>query len=291
MRVDLPNVVGFAILRRLLFDLDRQRAELRFLLPKHHLTACFINRLSPEILLLIFTEAQIASGVYDVSNLSSGPWTLGLVCRQWQHLVLTSGALWCRPLIKLDAGVKPQQLSHRLRISLTRSRHADLHIYVYETLSSLRHPDPCALTEVLHLLIIHSCRWRSAIFANLWTHSHIGLLNQISAMPRLETLLIYRFGLADPVLNPMNSINAFFHAPRLRYVRLYGFAHGHNISIRLPWNQLESFDQGLNWFPSFSTKELRSISGLSVLRLSHHLHSLQLFDSWGPSTQTVDDKT
>ncbi|KAK0492464.1 hypothetical protein EDD18DRAFT_1182899 [Armillaria luteobubalina] len=176
-------------------------------LDKYHSLIAPIRRLSPEILLSIFSNLVSLPG--QLPRNDDAPWVLTRVCSTWRDLAIDMPTLWSKIRMECFNGwwtiprtAEQPSIADLLAASLRYSKKAPLDI----TLSS-HHPAsgiPLLVPETV-LLGQQSNRWRSLV-----TNSGVYMPQDLPALERLEVYM-YETNLRGMQPSRLRAL----HAPRL----------------------------------------------------------------------------
>ncbi|PBK60259.1 hypothetical protein ARMSODRAFT_733770 [Armillaria solidipes] len=199
-------------LKQLESEVSRLRAELDVISPmldKYHSFHAPIRRLSPEVLLSIFSHLQ--PGPMPLKD--DAPWVLTRVCSSWRDIVTHTSTLWSTIRMDCPLPLRPDLvcMSTLFTSSLRYSNNAPLDITLtsYQTIR--------ATHRIAMLLTEHSIRWRSLV-----TGSDRFIPNDLPALEKLD-------------LRMFSDLFYTLQAPRLHTLilsKLYGIPFSRFPSLR-----------------------------------------------------------
>ncbi|KAJ7596389.1 hypothetical protein C8J56DRAFT_287216 [Mycena floridula] len=240
--------------------------------------ACSIEKLSIELLQIIFLEASIEDG-WDPCPLDirAFPWVAGHVSRRWRELALSFPQMWSDVKLRMWSDEKTGgAMTYRtgeltiasspkapkiLEEYLLRSKNSSITISVQHMEFCDRPRSRPDVSKVLAVLGGHSDRWKSATIyiEHVPTRS---LFRQINGrLSRLEKLNWYH--------SPNSKLRSTIIAPRLRDLDLGDISC---IQSFPQWAQLQRI-----------VLHSPTIEDLRVLQGSHQLHHLCIFEDFPDS--------
>ncbi|KAJ6595112.1 hypothetical protein DFH09DRAFT_1357844 [Mycena vulgaris] len=219
-----------------LAQLVQERTEILELDRGHESILSPVRRMPPELLCEIFVLLPPHTRRIGAEEIQQPPWYLGHICRVWRRAALSYPFLWngieiCFPDSRLfeASNLYPPSM---IETQFLRSAQAPLDI----TLDFDVNADP----ELLHLLCLHSNRWRSLCLSvvGLTHDTALGLLQgQFLLLERLA----FTFYQDSDELFPAVSLN-FAIAPNLRKVTLTDprLLRG-SPPLIIPWRQITHY--------------------------------------------------
>ncbi|KAF9257749.1 hypothetical protein L218DRAFT_990910, partial [Marasmius fiardii PR-910] len=195
-----------------------------------------IHKMPPELLGKIFSFAADLSTTEDPFKTPSSlhptrmPWVLAKVCQPWRKLALGIPSLWSPVSLALPSKRATQSFlnaqTYRLNLQLQRSGDQPIDVIV-STCNMKEDVDPLLL-----LLCSHSPRWRT-LHIELDDKDAPTLSSIRNHLPLLEFLHV------RCAERPLNELDYFEFAPRLRTLAISGEALQHNgdFPLKLPKSQ------------------------------------------------------
>ncbi|KAJ7034108.1 hypothetical protein C8F04DRAFT_602085 [Mycena alexandri] len=206
-----------------------------------------IRRLPPQVLERIFSFS-IVDAQFDLDT-SEMPWALTYICSSWRRVAISTPQLWRKIDISFGHWSPSSNLLHLLNLFLQRSSDCPIDVTVQSDVDSDSHP-------ALEMLMAASHRWEDA-----WLDLPLALFASLGPikghLAQLHTLEVL------PCVTPDDSdkhliLDAFQIAPKLAEV---GIACERNVTVLLPWGQLESYASTTDSLPRL----IRSLNGMRNL--------------------------
>ncbi|KAJ7018396.1 hypothetical protein C8F04DRAFT_390998 [Mycena alexandri] len=206
-----------------------------------------IRRLPPQVLERIFSFS-IVDAQFDLDT-SEMPWVLTYICSSWRRVAISTPQLWRKIDISFGHWSPSSNLLHLLNLFLQRSSDCPIDVTVQSDVDSDSH-------TALEMLMAASHRWEDA-----WLDLPLALLASLGPikghLAQLHTLEVL------PCVTPDDSdkhliLDAFQIAPELAEV---GIACERNVTVLLPWDQLESYASTSDSLPRL----IHSLNGMRNL--------------------------
>ncbi|KAJ7067428.1 hypothetical protein C8F01DRAFT_667563 [Mycena amicta] len=198
-----------------------------------------IHRVSPYSLPVPFLQPTVRHSRPSAHWDLDAPWSLTEVCSEWRSVALSLPALWSTMLVSSGMNTREQ---HLLRLQLSRTKEAPLHI-IFRFTSSSRTTRGLGFNALVEEFAAQGGRWRTVEMCFDWNLSFY-LTELFTNLAQTEQLVELRLtGEGVEYLRGIQSLEQILeNAPRLTRVLLGEINRRVGpANVKLPWQNITTY--------------------------------------------------